>query len=398
MPLPFNQDPEDQASLLETLERIFPAEWWQPMKLAANAGYELLATFARVGERVAQSAHNVLVGLFAMHARGGQKARVMVELHRPTAAAGAVEVLAGTVVTTSRGDRRFVLLAGASFGALDLGPHQVEVEAQSAGWEWNVQGEVATAGGEVLPGEIDRVLTPVTDPAFGDPTIAVRQVAFPHVEGRAQMLDLTAGDRGVERDSGESDESLSTRARILPDTVSPAAIRRLLAELLGQRGIPYDFIEVHEHRYQECWDAPSPNVGTPTFASPMPTNPDYDHTTFVYDDPRDPDPFRNRWMDGTEWRGTFVVVVPNDVTLLDVGLAYDDFGMVPDNFHPPGGPSAGLPWRGSSAYDAPTGVAGIFAPAYDGFDVERQAIYVALRAQLEAARAAGVVAIIVTPG
>lgn len=398
MPIPFDEQPQDAASILEVLESILPAEWWEPMKLTPDAGYELLQAAAAVGERVMLAAFRVRVGLFAAHAQGGLKARVFVELYRPNAAAGAVTVLRGSIVATSRSDRRFVTLEDVVFGIGVVGPLQVEVEAVAMGWEWNVDGQRITKGGETLPGEIDSFRRLVTEPAHGDPTIQVRQVLDVHVEGRAPMLDAVAEDRGIKRSPNETDDQLSVRARTLPDTISPGAVRRMLLELLGSRGVPYDFIEVFEHRYQECWDAPSPNPDTPTYQPVMPTNPDYDPNLFCYDDPRSPDPFRNRWLDDVDWRGAFIVVVPTSLTIHDLGMALDDPGMTPLAFHPAGGPSATVPWRATPAYDAPVGLPLVYAPALDGYDVERGALYAALARQLEAIRAAGIVAAVETTG
>jgi hypothetical protein len=113
----------------------------------------------------------------------------------------------------------------------------------------------------------------------------------------------------------ELDSAYRYRLRNLPDTVSPGAIVRLCDAYLDQFGIEYEFVEVWQLDYQTCWDAPSPNVGTPSYAASLPTSPVYYDNLFVYDDPVGtraawPNPqFRNRWLDEVEYRGAFIVVV-----------------------------------------------------------------------------------------
>lgn len=375
--------------LLNVIERVYPEDYVSPLKLNSNSGYELLRMMAAVGARISTAVERFECGAFFMHAQGGAKASTMVEFLRPTADAGAVTVLAGTVVTTSRGDRRFVVLEDAVFGALDLGPISVVVEAVLEGYEWNVPGQVITPAGEVLPGEIDTVLRFQLSPAFGDATIQVRQILDAE-GGRAPMLDGLALNRNMRRLPGESDDQLRMRATSLPDTVSPGAMVRTAQARLDPLGIEFDFIETFDLRYQTCFDAPSPNPGTPSSydGGTPPANPRYDDTLLVYDDPRAITNFNNRWLDAVEMRRTFIIVLRNVGVVLDVGFAYDDPGLVPADFTT----------RGTPAYDGRlTDNPALISPAaFDGFDFGLQTVMAGLYDDLQRVKPAGVVAIIET--
>lgn len=394
-----DEDPFDQAHFLEVLEHVLPQDFWSPMKLNPDAGYELLQAFCKVAERVSLAANRLECGGLAIFASGGVNATLVAELHRPTNAAGAVTVKRGTVVQTGQGGRRFSLQQDVVFGALDLGPFPAFCTAVAPGYEWNVLGQTTTPSGIVLAGEVDTVAELRENPDYGDPTIRVRQINFVTIEGADPMLDGLAESRGMVRAPGETDDSLSLRIRTLPDTISPNAVLRLLRSLLEPKGLPFDFIEVFEHRYQECWDAPSTNVGTPTYQAVPPSNPAFEDNVFAYDDERWDDRFADRWLDTLEYRGAFIVVLSRSLTLRDTGFAYDDPGTGPGDFHPAGGPLVGFPWRQTPAYDAPNDTLAypnVYPPAYDGFDIDRGALYAAVYLQLQEVKAGGIAAIVET--
>ncbi len=110
-----------QSYYLDLFRRLLPPGYLDAIK-SPGPGYELFQAFASVAERVSRAVARAQVGNFLRSAAGGQKARAFVRFSRPTASAGAVTVTASTVVTTSKGDRRFVLLADAVFSPSDLGP------------------------------------------------------------------------------------------------------------------------------------------------------------------------------------------------------------------------------------------------------------------------------------
>jgi len=297
-----------------------------------------------------------------------------------------------TVVRTVRHNRDFltvedVVMPGA-------GDFQVNVKARAMGYEWNVRGERTAANGEVLEGEIQKIVLFRQDPPYGDPTITVRQVADA-TGGRSADLDGLGSNRGMTRIPGELDNPFRLRIRSLPDVVSPDAIRRTVERRLNPFGIPFDIIEVFEHRYQEEYDAPSPNPGTPTFQAVMPTNPHYDPNLFCYDDPRPANPFRNRWLDELEYRGAFFVIVSASFTIFDIGFAYDDPGMTPADFRDPStGFQRGTPAFDGTSTDPPNLV---YPAAYDGYDTARAALYAGLYQDLQKAKPFGVAAIMDAP-
>lgn len=388
----------NQAHFLDLFDRLYPLEFISPLKRNVNAGYEIMQSAARVGERVSTAIENLECGAFVIFSAGGQRARVPVAFQRDSIAAGAVTVKAGTRVVASGSGRRFLLIEDVVFGAGDLGPLTGICEAEAVGYEYNVTGQVVTDSGIILPGDIDAVEFFVQDPPYGDPSIVVYQSAFPTQLGRSADLDGLAQNRGLTRQATpartESDNALRLRIRSLPDVVSYDAIQRAIARVLAPLGLPYDLIEVFEHRYQECYDAPSPNAGTPSWRAIPPANPAFNNTTFVYDDPRSPDPWRNRYLDDVEYRGCFFVVVRNDITLFDIGLAYDDPGMFATDFRNPAtGQQRGTPAFDGTLSDNPSLV---YNAAYDGFDTARAAAYAALFQDLQNIKPVGVVAAIVT--
>jgi hypothetical protein len=323
-----------------------------------------------------------------MHAEGGARAIGSVSIRRPDDTSGDFTFKAGSVVATEDG-RAYVTLQDITFttGVLAL---DVPVQSVADGWDWNVRGERTAASGVTMPPLVDLVVRSNTDPAYADP----RLIAYggDMTGGRGPALDAVANDRGVLRGGVESDDSLSYRARTLPDTVSPAAILRLLHNLLDPTPVAWRLVETFEANYQEFYDAPSLNVGTPSYQAVPPTSAQFNTNTFELDDPRDPDlTFRNRTMDDPEYRAAFVVVLQR-VTLRDTGFMLDDTGMTPADFHP----AAGHPWRQTPALDLdstmPTDV--VFGCCYDGVDVDEQALTSALWTSLKAIRAGGVAAVI----
>lgn len=374
--------PYSQDDLLALIARLLPEDYLQPLKSGMGPGYELFQMAAEIGARVSTAATNVYNGLFIGTATGGVLATVTVALSRQNAANGAVTVKAGTVITTDQA-KDFTIDHDVAFTSLDLGPHNVTATAVAFGYEWNFQGPFTTAGGELVPGPLSIVKTPIQDPPYGDPTILVAQVNDA-TGGVPPMLDQLGDDRGITRQPGELDTQYRTRIRSLPDTVSPAAIRAAVTRYLAAYGSPsYEYIETWSLQYQTCWDGP------PT---PLPANMQgfYDPTLFVYDDPRPPIPFRNRWLDENDYRGAFIIVLPNLAAISDVGMAYDDLtGVNPVALTTPIGR------RAACAYDVPTTlITSELQGGYDGFDLQKAGAYKGLFNLLQNIKAAGVSATI----
>jgi hypothetical protein len=381
-----------QSDFLALDEHLVPQHWIIPIR-DTGPGYEQLQAQGKIFERVSLAIQRFHCGSFILSASGGERALVTVEFFRDNASAGPITIKAGTIVTTSKGDRRFVTVADVmltSGGANDLAI-QIQAASVASGWQFDVPGPVTALNGEVLPGEIDTVLMLDMDPPYGDPTIAVRQIDDAE-GGQAPMLDGLGLDRGLPRANGETDEQYRARIRRLPDTISPDAMKRnILAYLkLFLINPTFDFIETFELRYQTCWDADQivgrdPNSGEGVF----------DPNLFVYDDPRPPVPFRNRWLDETEYRGTFIVVIPI-LALIDIGMAYDDTATTPADLVIP---NTLFGHRAVNAYDVTTDLdPAIVQGSYDGFDISAAAANKGLFDLLQSIKPAGVSAIIEREG
>jgi len=362
-----------QQDFLDLLDRVYPQHYLATLK-SPGPGYELLQSYAAMAARVSASVETVGNDLFLLLAKSGAKATGSVGLFRQAAHPDGITVTvkAGSLVTTSKTGRDFVTLVDVVFGPMDLvgTPADVPIEAVSVGYEWNVPGETTTAAGEVLPGDIDTVKVLVEDPDYGDVTIQVYQTLLTS-GGIDGALDALGSDRGLERYAGESDTAYRARVRALPDTISPAAFDRNMRLIFYPLDAGYDLIETWDIRYQTCWDAP-PNTWP---------NLSYDPNLFAYDDPRDPDPFRGRWMDLTDLRGGVIVVVDVLPCLRDTGMSWDvSFDALEVNGA-----------RACCAYDAPADLNfRLLRGAWDGFDLTRQSVYKSAYDILQSIKGAGI--------
>jgi len=303
-----------QQDLLDLYERLLPNHYLAPLK-EIGPGYEILQAAAAAGARLSQAVERFACGAYILSSTGGSKSTGSIEFYRPTANAEGIPVtiLKGTIVQSSRGGRKYLTTEDALFGPNDLGPLTVPVIAFLEGYNYNEPGIVLAADGGVLEGEIDTIDTLVEDPDVGDVTFRVRHPVATS-GGIDPSLDQHGKDRLIFRGVGEGDDSYRGRIRALPDNISPNAVDRALQQLLLPFGLSYEFIETFELTYQTCWDAPPNDI----------PGSQYDPNLFCYDDPRSPIPFRGRWLDESEMRGAFIVVVPYFGPVADFGLAYDD--------------------------------------------------------------------------
>jgi hypothetical protein len=220
----------DQAYFLRLFDRSYPLGYLLPLKTTPNSGYELFQAMSKMGERISSAASELDCDSIIVFSLLGAKAKGTISITRPTAAAGAVTISAGSLVSTSDG-REFQLDQDVAFGAADLGPHTVSVTAVATGFEYNVPGQVTAANGEVLPGEINQFSKLVTVPVFADTSFVVSQPS-PTTGGRSAMLESLGHDRGIEY-AGEPIDLYRFKIRSLPDVVSPGAIIRLLNSIGG---------------------------------------------------------------------------------------------------------------------------------------------------------------------
>jgi hypothetical protein len=381
-----------QQDFLDLFDRILPHEYLVALKAKVGPGYELLQAWAAAKSRLSQAIARMECGAFVTTAHGPALSTVTVAFSRPTAAAGAVTVLKGAIVTTSATGRDFLITEDAVFGPGDVGPIAVGAIAVTPSFQWNVRGPRTSARGEALAGEIDTLKLPLLDPPFGDQTIAVAQVDDA-VGGQPGTLDQIGSDRGMERQANESDATYRKRVRSLPDNISPAAILRQLADFMRTLDPTFNavaaFIETWDIRYQTCWmEQPNGVVGqaqSEPQSGDISTAGGFDPTCFVYDDPRPDFPFRGRWMDEDDHRGAFIVVIPNLPPVYDNGMVYDDPAVTAADLRSPIGR------RAVSAYDLPDDLDASMIPcAYDGPDTGKGSIYSNLYALLQSIKAGGI--------
>lgn len=379
----------DQQHFLDLIDRLLPEQYLRPLKLNPDAGYEIFEAQSAVAVRLSEALHEIECGLVMLYAGGPQYATVTVQLYRENATAGAVTVRSGTLLSTSVGGRQFELTADVVFGGATL---QVVgyARAVAPGYEYNVLGERTTAGGEVLPGDIDTIDVALQTPSYGDPTIKVKQ-EVDAVGGYPDWLAGHGANRGLTQADGETEDAFRLRMRTLPDTVTPAAMQRIVGRILDPLGVPWRFIETFQLDYMTCWDAPSPNAGTPTYQPALPTDPDYDPNLFYWDATHTTLlPYENRWLSQDDYTGAFIFVVDRDVTVEDYGFAFDDAGTTFGEFV---GATTGKP-RGTPAFDVPDPGEFFAAAALDGADTKRDAAIASVYLALQQAKAACAAAIV----
>lgn len=366
-----------QQDILDMFDRLFPDHWLSALK-DPGPGYEMLQCYAKVAARMSEAVARLGADALITSAKGGIKATGTIQVSRggPNSDGIAVTIKAGTIVTTSRAGRDFKILEDVTFLSSDLGPFTVDIEAIAEGYEWNVIGEVIAADGTVLSGEIDTIKDLVEDPQLGDLTFQIRQIVATS-GGRDAAIDQLGGDRGIPRNSNETDDNYRARVSLLPDTISIDAIARLAKQTMEPLKSSFVIIETWDIAYQTCYDAP-PNqiVGSP-----------YNPSLFMYDDP-DPDftPYRNRWLDETDYRGGFIVVVENTQPIADSSMVYDDAAMNANDLH--SGITGGN--RALGAFDVPVDTAfGYQLGCYDGYDAPKWAAYQSLYDSMQSIKPAG---------
>lgn len=369
----------DNNYFLTLINRLLPPEYLDPLR-TIGPGYEIYQAQAQIGYRVSVAIANYDAASYISTAPDGGYAQAPIQFSRPTSAAGAVTVKAGTIVQTSVYGRQFSLVADVAFGASDLAQSGI-AQATFPGEQWNALGPYVTAGGESVPGQIDTVVFWAMDPPYGDPTITMSQLADA-VGGQSSVLNMHGADRGLPRQSGEYTAVYRNRIQSLPDTISPDAINRYLSATLSPLFAQYEFIETFEPTFQTAFDCPSPNSGTPTYQAVIPPN--LNTNLFVYDDPRPPTPFNDRWLSIDDFRAAIIVTVPNLPAMTDVGLAYDDTAMSPGDL------LTTIGYRSVGAYDIPSSYTASSPGGYDGFDLAKQAVYVGLYNSLVLITAGGV--------
>lgn len=374
---PCPSEPFSVEYLVDIIRKTLPADYIEGLE--QGGGWEAFLALAEEGARVSLAISRFDCGTYISWAEPGAKATGQVLLYRPTFTRGAGTVKAGTLVATSKGQVvRFRTLRDVPFGPTDLGPFMVPIEAEYPGYEYIVGGEVVTAAGEVLPGQIDSIPILVEEPEYFDPTIQVRQIADTEF-GSAELLEQQGIDRNITRLPGEDLEHFRGRIKQIPDSVSPAGLNRTINLYLKAIGplLSGAIIETWPVSFQTCYDGPTKPQGQ------------YDPTCFVYDDPRPVPPYRNRWLSGDGAQGgEFVVLVPLLPCLEDQGFCLDDPAMDSPQHTTP---AVYVGRRGFSAWDLPDTLPPEIGPTcLDGYDTTGRAAYGGLYQLMNQLRAAGV--------
>lgn len=287
-----------------------------------------------------------------------------------------VTVKAGTVVTTSDGGADFVTQADQIFLWSDLGPFDVTVQSVAQDYAYNVNGQFVSAGGETIPGEIDTIKTLIEDPPFQDTTIQVSNL-LPTTGGKDDALGALGADRNLPRKPNEQDGPYRARLRQLPQAVTPVAIQNAVEALFSPINASFSIIETWAPTLQTCWDAPNATIAGSEF----------DPTLFCWDDPRPNFPFQDRWLDDSCVMAGIVVVVEDVQPIYDTGMAWDDptTNAAELQSSNTGG------YRAISAWDQPANVQqwGYIPGAWDGYDQQKNALYLGLWQTLQQIKPAG---------
>ena len=293
-----------QQSILDLFDRLLPQHYLGPLK-EPGPGYEYLQAVAAMIARVSTAISHVGTGSYILSATDGAYATVDVEISRPNNAYGAVTLSAGSLVGTEDG-YLYSTQTDAVLG-LGTGPITVQAKATARGWLWNQWGPFTTASGELVEGPINQLVKPiVAAPTYFDPTLVVRQVG-PATGGISPMLDGLGLDRGLARIIGESQGQYQNRLWMLPETVTPNAIQRILDYVIGKAakdaGKTYAFREGWDPRMMTAYDFPA-NI---TLTDPYDNTQTFNANVFVYDY-APADALSNRYPLP---RGNFVVALPN---------------------------------------------------------------------------------------
>jgi len=232
---------------------------------------------------------------------------------------------------------------------------------------------------------VDRTFTVFQIQATGAPALGF-------TPGSDAALDQHGADRGIFRQPGEQDDPYRARIRALPDNISPDAVLRNLRLLLEPVDGIAVFIETWDIRLQTCWNAPGETHG----------GTDFDPNCFVWNDPRPPVPYRNRWLSENLARGSFIVVVTGLSPLSDFGMVWNHKNP-DDTYVDPFIDESGLAnlhgRRALCAWNVPSTLAGGYLQGcWNGYDQKLNTLYANLYATLQNVKAAGINAVLELEG
>ncbi|MDP3940624.1 MAG: baseplate J/gp47 family protein [Deltaproteobacteria bacterium] len=203
-----------QDELLEIVRRTTPPSYYEPLEAHPNSGWEIHRAHAEQAARVSRGIAQMEQDLRYREATGAVRATGTVQFSRSSAAAGVVTIAAGSHVLTDSG-LSYLTTAPAVFGAADLGPVEVAIQARRDGYAYNVGAGAITRIGTLAEG------------SGSDATLAVTNTD-PVTGGHPDALQALGWDRGIPRRRGESDDEYRERILAVTDVVTPAAIERLI--------------------------------------------------------------------------------------------------------------------------------------------------------------------------
>ena len=364
-----------QDDLIALALRLLPDDYTGPLR-DPGPGFELIQAYAKVWAEISSSIVGFDAGLYILSAPLAARSKGTVLVGRLTSAAGAVLLKAGSVVSASVYERRYLTLADLSFGSTDLGPFQVAVEAEDAGAEYDLPGPVTDAAGRVLPGQIDLMARALqADPASPDLLTFIENgwtVAqdAPTTGGVAGALEALGADRGQAHDAGESAAKYRLRLRRLPDVVTPNALQRAASKLAATCGATAQVVEPgHDDAMGGCWNAPDGSGGE-----------------FMWNDPRDG--MHVRWLDDKAIEGAFMLVLPLVQPVTERGGAWNDPATQAADVTFP----ATDGYRAFMCWNAPDDdpAAGVHFACWSGGDSGADALYAGGVALLDRVKAGGV--------
>lgn len=344
----------DQQHFLDLMDRLLPEHYLGPLK-APGPGYEYIQSISSIGARLSEAVAHEGTGQYVGAAPDGAYATGTVQFFRSGSSAGAYVILAGTVVATEAG-YKYATNSPVLMPAGSLGPITANVTSLVRGYLWNVDGPKTRADGEVLSGGVTKIISPLLvdgslAPVF-DQYLMVKQAADTVISGGVDpMLDALGYERGIQRSSPpQSTDVYRTTIEQLPDTVSPGAIRRAVANFMSQPGLlglPYDVIETWEAPYQTCYDSPVNSTIPDQNFTENGLAKGFTSNVFAYGDPRPifmdtpadyslPYHITNRYMSSADVCNAFVVVVPDLGTEALNSSTYTSLARLLTNIKPAG--------------------------------------------------------------
>jgi len=265
------------TTLLAELKRRlgdFAVEGWE-----GRSGDELYQAMSRTFSHLAQRVRFLLLSGYTRRARGSHRHRLTLRLTWAEATTNGYTLSRDQVLFETAWGARYRLLADLTRSdAAAAGTQDIEVEAEWAGFDYVVAPGTVTRF--VIPSTISpaaslvfsegttslgkaEFIASVAEPSRSSdppPTLTVTNLASGDIgalglpdDGATGFLDLLAMERGMPRVPDESDDTLRTRIRALPDILTPAAILRGVRAVYGawlvEQGITGDpeDVALYEH-------------------------------------------------------------------------------------------------------------------------------------------------------